>query len=86
LGGQWSLSINPGKSSEYLFFSSLFLQEIFSFAIMKSEDLQKLVTLKQQNGDNPTKVFHDLNGLVSLRTIKRWYKMINETGSINLSC
>ncbi|CAF5119881.1 unnamed protein product, partial [Rotaria sp. Silwood1] len=52
---------------------------------MKSEDLQKLVTLKHQNGDNPTKVFYDLNGIVSLATIKRWYKMINETGSINLS-
>ncbi|CAF3930185.1 unnamed protein product [Rotaria sp. Silwood2] len=52
---------------------------------MKSEDLQKLVLLKHQNGDNPTKVFRDLNGVIGLRTITTWYKMINETGSINLS-
>lgn len=52
---------------------------------MKSEDLQKLVLLKHQNGDNPTKVCRDLNGVIGLRTIERWYKMINETGSINLS-
>jgi len=52
---------------------------------MKSEDLQKVVALKHQNGDNPTKVFRDLNGVIGLTTIKRWYKMIDETGSINLS-
>ncbi len=52
---------------------------------MKSEDLQKAVALKHQNGDYPTKVFRDLNGVISLATIKRWYKMIDETGSINLS-
>ncbi|CAF4976574.1 unnamed protein product [Rotaria sp. Silwood1] len=51
---------------------------------MKSEDLQKLVLLKHQNGDYPTKIFHDLNGILSLETIKRWCRMIDETGSINL--
>ncbi|CAF1688574.1 unnamed protein product, partial [Adineta ricciae] len=56
-----------------------------SFPIMKGEDLQKVVALKYQNGDYPTKVFRDLNGVISLATIKRWYKMIDETGSINLS-
>ena len=50
---------------------------------MKSEDLQKLVLLKHQNGDYPTKIFHDLNGILSLETIKRWCGMIKETGSIN---
>lgn len=52
---------------------------------MKSKDLQKVVALKHQNGDYPTKVFRDLNGVISLATIKRWYKMIEETGSIDLS-
>lgn len=52
---------------------------------MKSEDLQKLVALKHQNDDHPTKVFRDLNRIISLATIKRWYKMVDETGSINLS-
>ena len=51
---------------------------------MKSEDLQKLVLLKHQNGDYPTKIFHDLNGILSLETIKRWCGMIKETDSINL--
>ena len=51
---------------------------------MKSEDLQKLVTLKHQNRDYPMKIFRDLNGILSLETIKRWCRMIDETGSINL--
>ena len=52
---------------------------------MKSEDLQKVVTLKHQNGDYPTKIFRDLNGLLTLLTIKRWCKMLDQTGSINLT-
>ncbi|CAF1514216.1 unnamed protein product [Rotaria sordida] len=52
---------------------------------MKSEDLQKLVTLKHRNGDYPTKIFHDLNGVLGLTTIKRWCKMIDEAGFINLT-
>jgi transposase len=52
---------------------------------MKSEDLPKVVALKHQNADYPTKVFRDWNGVISLVTIKRWYKMIDETGSIDLS-
>ena len=55
------------------------------FSIMKSKDLQNAVALKHQNGDNPTNVFRDLNGVIGLTTVKRWYKMIDETGSINLS-
>jgi hypothetical protein len=47
---------------------------------MKSEDLRKVVILKHENGDCPTKVFRDLNGVVTLRTIQRWFKMIDETG------
>ena len=57
----------------------------FSFPIMKSKDLQNVVALKHQNGDNPTNVFRDLNGVIDLTTIKRWYKIIDDTGSMNLS-
>ncbi|CAF2762515.1 unnamed protein product [Rotaria sp. Silwood2] len=52
---------------------------------MKSEDLQKVVALKHQNGDYRTKIFPDLNGVLGLTTIKRWCKMIDETGFINLT-
>ena len=52
---------------------------------MKSKDLQQLVFCKRQNGEGPAKIFRDLNGLVSQRTIKRWGKMISESGSISLS-
>jgi transposase len=72
------------KNPLFLNFLNIFCKR-FSFPIIKSEDLQKVVALKNQNGDNPTKVFRDLNGIIGLTTIKRWYKMIDETGSINLS-
>ena len=52
---------------------------------MKSLDMQKLVLSKFQSGDGPTKIFNDLNGTIGLSTVKRWCKMITETGSINLS-
>ncbi|CAF4548167.1 unnamed protein product, partial [Rotaria sp. Silwood2] len=52
---------------------------------MKSKDLQKVVFSKYENGDYPTKIFRDLNGALRLNTIKRWCKMIDETGSINLT-
>ena len=52
---------------------------------MKSEDIQKLVLSKYQKGESPTKIFEDLNGFVSIWTVRRWCKMVNETGSINLS-
>ena len=52
---------------------------------MKSKVFQNLVLSKYQNGDGPTKIFRDLNGFVSLRTIERWCKAVRVTGSINLS-
>ena len=52
---------------------------------MKSKDLQKIVLSKYQNGDGPTKIFRDLGGGLCLKTVKRWCKMIDETGSINLA-
>jgi len=52
---------------------------------MKSKDLQKVIFRKYEDGDGPTKIFRDLNGSLSLDTIKRWCKMIRDTGSIQLS-
>ncbi|CAM4980319.1 unnamed protein product [Rotaria socialis] len=37
------------------------------------------------DGDAPTKRCRDLNGGISLATVKRWYQMIRRTGSIELS-
>ena len=51
---------------------------------MKSKDLQKVVLSKYQNGDNPTKIYRDLNGGIGLR-IKRCCQMIHQSGSIKLS-
>lgn len=39
---------------------------------------------KRENGDAPQKIYDDLNGAVSLRTIKNWCKMLRETGAIEL--
>ncbi|CAF3280012.1 unnamed protein product [Rotaria socialis] len=52
---------------------------------MKSKDLRNVVLLKYENGDRPSKIFHDLAGAISLRTIWRWIKMIKDTGAIDLS-
>ena len=51
---------------------------------MKSKDLQKLVLSKYQKGEPPAKIFEDLNGAVSSRTIRRWCAMARRAGSINL--
>ena len=51
---------------------------------MKSKDLQTAVKHKFENGDGPAKIFRDLGGLVSKRTIHSWIEMIKGTGSINL--
>ena len=52
---------------------------------MKSKDLQKLVLSKYEKGGGPSDIFQHLNGALCLRTVKRWCKMIRETGSIELS-
>ncbi|CAF1329232.1 unnamed protein product [Rotaria magnacalcarata] len=52
---------------------------------MQSKDVQKVVKSKYGNGDGPVKIYRDLAGVVSLKTIKLWIKMIDNTGSINLS-
>ena len=52
---------------------------------MKSKDLQKVVLSKYEAGDQPRKIFCDLNKVLSLRTVERWCKSIRETGSINLT-
>ena len=55
------------------------------FSKMKGEDLQKLVLSKYEKDEASTKIFEDLNGFVSSRIIRRWWKMVRETGAINLS-
>ena len=52
---------------------------------MKSKDLQKLLLSKYETGQTSKKIFEDLNGAVSHRTVKRWCTMIRETGAIGLS-
>ena len=52
---------------------------------MKSKDIRNLVLSKYENSDGPTKICHDLNGGISLKTVKRWCKMIVETDSIEPS-
>ena len=37
---------------------------------MKSKDLQKIVLSKCQDGDKPTEIHRDLNGMIRLRTIR----------------
>ena len=39
--------------------------------IMKSEELQKFVLSKYETGQTPKKLFDDLNGVVSYRTVER---------------
>lgn len=51
---------------------------------MKSKNIQTAVKNKYENGDGSTKIYRDLGGVVSLRTIKLWIQMINKTGSIKL--
>ncbi|CAF3367837.1 unnamed protein product [Rotaria socialis] len=51
---------------------------------MKSKDLQNVVLSKYEKGEGPTKIFRDLNGTLCLHTIKRWCKMIGQSGSIQL--
>ena len=55
------------------------------FEKMKSKDLQNIVLSKYQNGNAPTKLCRDLNGGISLVTVKRWCQMIRRIGSIELS-
>ena len=52
---------------------------------MKSKGLQKLVLSKYETGQIPKKIFQDRNAAVSYPTVKRWCKMIRETGAIDLS-
>ena len=52
---------------------------------MKSKDIQTAVKYKHENGNEPTKIYRDLGGVVSLRTIKLWVQILNKIGSIDLS-
>ena len=52
---------------------------------MKSKDLQQLVLSKYESGDTIPKIYRDLNGAISYDTVRRWCKMIEKTGAIQLS-
>ena len=52
---------------------------------MKSKDLQKLVLSKYECGASTTKIFYDLCGTISRKTIYNWCKTIRETGSIEMT-
>ena len=52
---------------------------------MKNKDLQKPVVSKYEKGEGPSAIFRHLNGVLYLRTVKRWCKMIHESSSIELS-
>jgi hypothetical protein len=52
---------------------------------MKSKDLRNVVLCRHQSGDHPRKIFRDLNDALSHDTIQRCVKMINRTGSMELS-
>ena len=52
---------------------------------MKSKDLQNIVLSKYENDDARTKICRDLNGGISLVTVKRRCQMIRRTGSIELA-
>lgn len=51
---------------------------------MKAKELQDIVLRKRQNHKTPTQIFHELDEKISLAAIKRWVKMIDKHGSIDL--
>ena len=55
------------------------------FQIMKDKDSRKLVSSKLQTDDGLTKIFRNLSGGFCPKTVKRWCKVIDQTGSINIS-
>jgi transposase len=51
---------------------------------MKGEEVRNIVLSKLQKGEGPTKIFRDLNGQVSSRTIKRWSKSLRDDGALTM--
>jgi transposase len=51
---------------------------------MKTKDLQNLVLSKRQNGQKAATIFRELEGQISIKTVRRWIKMIDENGAIDL--
>ena len=52
---------------------------------MNSKDLQNVVLSKYQNGNTPTKLYHNLSDAIGLKTIKQWCQMIRQTDTIILT-
>lgn len=51
---------------------------------MKSAVMQEIILSKLKNGEMPTKISRDLNGKVSIRTIKRWSRQLRQVGFVQL--
>jgi len=54
------------------------------FRKMKTKELQNLVLLKHKNGKKAAAIFRELDGQISIKTVRRWIKMIVENGAIDL--
>ena len=52
---------------------------------MTSKDLRNEVKIKRENSDSTTKIFCVLHGTVSFRTIQRWIRKVDNTGTIELA-
>src|ERR1700722_19706442 len=52
---------------------------------MKSKDLRNEVKIKRENGDDATKIFRVLHGVVSFQTIQRWIRKVDNTSTLELA-
>ena len=52
---------------------------------MKTKDIEMIVLSKYEKSDGTTKIFQDLNGTISVSTLKQWCRRIRRSDSINLS-
>ncbi|CAF3645454.1 unnamed protein product [Rotaria socialis] len=61
------------------------IQNKYRFSKDEKQRPSKGGTFKVPKGNTPKQIYHDLNGGLGLRTIKRWYQMIRRSGTITLS-
>ena len=59
------------------------VQNFVSQTVMKSRDMQLVVMAKAASGQTPRKIFEDLMGIVSVRTIERWVQSLRQHGDIS---
>jgi predicted transcriptional regulator len=88
----WKKSATPAelsRAAEHVGSRVLPLCKIFSRyacalfrTATKSEDIRKLVLCKREKGKMPMEIFREMEGAVSLKTIKRWKAMHVEGNDI----